>query len=276
MNNIIKKSGSIFEAIKHVDELGEYWLARELMGALGYTNWRSFRDVICRGKISVEKAGIGVENHFEDMLKVVLVGYNNSTEQEIADVRLTRYACYIIAQNGNSAKKPRIAEAQTYFAVQTRRQELSDQYHRDMARLARRQEYSESDKRLSTSIMEAGVSARGLATIKNEGDKSFFGGKSNKSMKSTLGTGDKPWANRAHNVVLAGKTLANEMTTSSIENRGVSTYPDILDNNSGNNRAVRQTILEQQGMAPEEFAAAEDTEKIKKRVQHSDNKLLEL
>lgn len=212
-----------------------------------------------------------MENHFEEVLKVVLVGYNNTTPQDVRDIRLTRYACYIIAQNGNSTVKPKIAEAQSYFAVQTRRQELADQYQNDMARLARRQEFSDSDKRLSSNIMEVGVSPRGLASIKSEGDKSFFGGNSSKKIKSKLGTGNKPWANRAHNVVLAGKTLANEMTAANIENFGISAYKEILNDN---NTAVRKTIHEQQGAFPEEFPPAEDTDSVKKRIKNRNNKLI--
>lgn len=266
---------SIFESIKHEDERGEYWLGRELGEALGYTNWKSFNKVIHRAKISAAKSGFAVDNQFEQVFKVVYVGYNNATPQNVPDVRLTRYACYVIAQNGNPTIKPVVAEAQSYFAVQTRRQEIADQYADDMARLARRQEFSESDKRLSANIMEAGVSPRGLASIKNEGDKSFFGGNSNKQVKEKLGTGGKPWANRAHNVVLAGKTLANEMTAANIENYGITAYPDIMNDNNDNNDAVRKTIHDQQGMYPEEFPPAEDTELIKKRLLRRDQGILE-
>lgn len=264
----IKQSDSIFESIKHEDEQGEFWYARELGEALGYTNWRTFNDVVQRSKISVTKAGLPVENHFEEVLKMVSLGYNNATSRSIKDVKLTRYACYVIAQNGNPTKKPRIAEAQNYFATQTRKQEIAEKYHQDMDRLARRREFTESDKRLSSSIMEAGISPRGLAIIKSDGDKSFFGGKTNKQMKRKLNTGSKPWANKAHNVVLAGKTLANEMTAANIENYGISSYDSILHDNNDNNDAVRTTIRNQQGMNPEDFPAAEDTEKIQRRIEN--------
>lgn len=276
MNSDIRKSGaSIFESIKHSDDRGEFWYGRELGDALGYTNWRTFNDVIQRAKVSIKKTGMAVENHFEEVLKVVLVGYGNTTEQKVPDVRLTRYACYIIAQNGNPTIKPLIAEAQSYFAVQTRRREIAAEHEQDMARLARRQEFSESDKRLSSNIMEAGVSNRGLANIKNEGDKVFFGGKSSKKVKEILGTGNKPWANKASNVVLAGKTLANEMTAANIENYGITSYGDVLNDNNDNNGAVRKTIGEQQGTYPEEFSPAEDTDNIKKRIARRDKGLLE-
>lgn len=270
----LKTRNSIFESIKHTDEAGEFWYGRELMDALEYKGWQSFREVIRRAELSVKNTGMDVENHFRDIPKMVTIGYDNATSRSIADIRLTRYACYIIAQNGNPVKKPRIAEAQRYFAIQARRQELSDQYQSDIARLSRRHEYSESDKHLSSNIMEAGVGSRGLASVKNEGDKALFGGKSSKDMKEIFETGDKPWANRAHNVVLAGKTLANEMTAANIENRGLFTYPDILDSNNQNNKAVRKTIEEQQGMSPEDFPPAEDTDKIKKRLQSEKQNLI--
>lgn len=262
----IKQSDSIFESIKHEDKQGEFWYARELQGVLEYAKWDSFRKVVERAKIALHTTGVPVENHFSHVGKMVSIGYGNSNN--IGDIRLTRLACYLIAQNGNPTKKPRVAEAQNYFATQTRKQEIAEKYHQDMDRLARRREFSESDKRLSSSIMEAGISPRGLAIIKSDGDKSFFGGKTNKQMKRKLNTGSKPWANKAHNVVLAGKTLANEMTAANIENYGISSYDSILHDNNDNNDAVRTTIRNQQGMNPEDFPAAEDTEKIQRRIEN--------
>ncbi|QHU90449.1 DNA damage-inducible protein D [Candidatus Saccharibacteria bacterium oral taxon 488] len=262
----IRQSDSIFESIKHEDKQGEFWYARELGEALEYGTWDGFMPVITRARIAISKTGAPVENHFRDVSKMVSIGYGNP--RAIDDIKLTRFACYIIAQNGSPVKKPKIAEAQAYFAIQTRKQEMSDQYRQDMDRLARRREFSESDKRLSSSVIEAGTSSRGLAMIKNEGDKSFFGGKTNKQMKKKLNTGNKPWANKAHNVVLAGKTLANEMTAANIENYGISSYGAVLHDNNDNNDAVRTTIRNQQGMNPEDFPAAEDTEKIQRRIKN--------
>lgn len=263
---------SPFEQIKHVENGEEYWLARELGTALGYTKWDSFKKVVKRAEISLSKSGLPVENHFSHVGKMVSIGYNNKqNERLIDDVRLTRYACYIIAQNGNPTKKPRIAEAQNYFATQTRKQELMEEYESDMNRLSRRQEFSNSDKHLSANILEAGVSPRGLASIKSQGDKHFFGGKSSSDIKKQYGLSkSKPWADRAPNVVLAGKTLANEMTAANIENYPFSGYAEIMNDNNDNNLAVRKTIVEQQGRAPEDFPPAEDTNVIKRRVERRD------
>lgn len=263
-----------FDSIKHTDEHGEYWFARELGEELGYTNWKSFSGVVERAKISIKRSGYIVENHFEHVLKMVPIGYGNN--REIEDIRLTRFACYIIAQNGNPTIKPKIAEAQSYFATQTRKREIDERYRNDMNRLARRQEYTESDKLLSSNVMEVGVSPRGLGTIKAEGDKVYFGGKSSSEVKEDYGLDKrKPWADRASNVVLAGKTLANELTASSIEKGGVSNFPAILKSNNENNKEVRQTIIRQSGKAPENHEPEEDTEKIKRRVKKRGRGLLE-
>lgn len=272
--SLAKANRETFESIKHIDERGEFWYARELMEALDYTNWRTFQKLIIRTGFSLQNAGVTEAEHIEHLLKPFRSGAQHSKEGETDDYRLSRYACYVLAQNGNPTIKPKIAAAQSYFAIQTRRQELSDQQQSDATRLARRQELTDSDKRLSTSIIDSGVSTRGLAIIKDEGNKVFFGGKSSKEMKAKLKTGQKPWANRAHNVVLAGKTLANEMTVSSIEERGVFGYDNIKNSNNSNNQAVRETIHRQQGLNPEDFPPAEDTEKIKRRLVHTEKKKL--
>lgn len=273
VDNLAQRDKNSFESIKRTDDRGDFWYARELGEELGYTNWKSFSLVIERAKVSMERAGSVVDNHFEHILKKVSIGYGN--DREVDDVRLTRFACYIIAQNGNPTIKPKIAEAQAYFASQTRKRELDVQYRNDMNRLARRQEYSESDKRLSGNVMEAGVSPRGLGIIKSEGDKAYFGGKTSREVKIAYKVEPrKPWADKASNVVLAGKTLANELTADSIEG-GATTFPAILKTNNDNNKEVSETIARQRGLAPGEYGPAEDTEAVKKRVERRGRSLLE-
>lgn len=265
-SEIAKPGFDIFESIKHTDENGDFWYGRELMQALGYSQWRNFLQVIEKSKKSAENSQITSGNHFALKGKVIEVGHNYSTPMEIKDYRLDRYACYLIAQNGDPARKPKIAEAQTYFAIQTRRQELSDQALADQQRLERRKEFSESDKRLSEDIMETGVSAVGMVKIKESGNRTFFGGKSSKEMKQKLGTGSRPWANKASNVVLAGKTLANELTSANIRYNGVSGAENIEETNNFNNQTVRSAIYDSQGINPEDFPAEEDTDKIERRL----------
>lgn len=260
------QSRSDFEDLRHTDSSGvEFWYGRELADVLGYTTWKSFRDLITRAMVSVNSTGLPVENHFEEVSKMVSIGYGN--DRAVEDFKLTRHACYVIAQNGNPTVKPRIAEAQAYFAVQTRKRELELQYQEDMKRLALRQEFSESDKRLSGAVLEQDIHPRGLGIIKNQGDQKFFGGKSSAQIKQAYGILKKttPWADKAPNVVLAAKTLANELTANNIERRGFGNFPAILQENNDNNHSVRETLIER-GVVPENEPPAEDTKLIKKRV----------
>lgn len=272
--NLQKQTGTLFDSIRHVDANGnEYWSARELGEALEYASWDGFKPVVARAKLSTAQSGIPVENHFRDVSKMVVVGYGNDRLINDYDVELTRHACYVIAQNGNAAKKPRIAEAQAYFAYQTERQEKSAQRESDIKRLIARHEFTESDKRFSGAVMEKGISARGLGTIKNEGDKQLYGGLSTKQMKKAYGITKErtPLANRLPNVILAGKTFANEMTAKKLEDLPINTFDDILEENNGNNAEVRSTLLSR-GFIPEEMTPEEDTEKIMRRIVADDKK----
>jgi DNA-damage-inducible protein D len=162
--------------------------------------------------------------------------------------------------------KPHVAAAQSYFAVQTRRQELNQQRDVDMQRLIARHEYTESDKRLSGALYEKEMSDRGIATIKNEGDKVMFGGKTTRQMKQQYGiTTSKPLANRLPNVVLAAKSLSNEMTASNLESTRLETFTEIREEHTTNNKSIRSALIDR-GIVPEEQPPAEDTEEIRKRV----------
>ena len=280
-NNQLQKveNSGRFDLLRHSDDgSGEYWSARELQKALGYSSWQKFEVLINKAKTSFRKSTANqyydINYHFNQVVKMIKTG--KGAERAVDDYLLSRYACYLIAQNGDPSKLP-IARAQAYFNIQTFRQEMSDQIEKDRARLDRRQEFSESDKRLTENIMEMGVSARGVADIKDSGNKAFFGGNSAKEMAEKLGTGKKPWANRASNVVLAGKTLANELTSSSIEYRGAGMggFDEIKDINDDNNKAVRDTIYNQRGLYPEEFPPAEDTDAIRRRIDKKEQKMLE-
>lgn len=256
---------SLFDSIKHVDASGlEYWSARELASALDYT-WEGFERVISRAKISMEETGQNVDNHFRHVSNMVQLG--SGSQRLIDDIELTRYACYIIAQNGNAAKKPAVAGAQAYFAIQTRRQEVLEQRENDIERLIARQKYTESDKRISVAVMEKGISGRGLGQIKSSGDKKLYGGKSTTEMKKQYGITNPrtPLANRTPNVVLAAKSLANEMTAQNLSDYPIEGFDSIKDENDGNNAEVRKTLL-LRGIVPEHLPPAEDTDKIMSRL----------
>jgi DNA-damage-inducible protein D len=270
--SIKRQSESLFDSIKHIDDDDqEYWLARELGEALDYSTYESFEGVISKAKLSVANAGIPVENHFRDVPKMVSIGYGN--ERNVGDIKLTRYACYVTAQNGSAAKKPKIANAQSYFALQTRKQELSEQHDHDIKRLIARHEFTESDKRLSSAVMEKGVSGRGLGIVKTEGDKKMFGGHTTNQMKIKYGIINKrkPLANRAPNVVLAAKSLANEMTAKNLENYPIDTFTGIRDENKGNNSEVRKALIER-GIVPEEMPPEEDTDEVMRRITAEDRR----
>lgn len=257
---------SLFESIKQVDAQGrEYWSARQLGEALGYTTWQSFERVVTKAKLSMIETGNAVDNHFRNVSKMVSIGYGNNRSTN--DIELTRYACYIIAQNGNAAWKPAIAEAQAYFAIQTRKQELSAQHDRDIERLIHRQKFTESDKSVSGAIMEKGISGQQLGKIKSSGDSELFGGKTSKEVKEVYGVpSKKPWANRAPNVVLAAKSLANEMTATKLAEWPIDSYDDIKTENDDNNAELRKALGERD-IVPEKMQPAEDTERVLKRVQ---------
>lgn len=254
-----------------IEDGEEYWYARELADALEYASWENFEKVVTKAKVSVKESGSSVENHFHDVMKMVSIGYGN--DRAVNDVKLTRYACYIIAQNGNAAKKPKIAAAQAYFAYQTRKQELSEQREHDMERLIARQKFTESDKRMSEAVLEKGMSGRGLGIIKNSGDKRMFGGKTTNQMKVQYGITNPrtPLANRMPNVVLAAKSLANEMTATNLENYTIDTFSDVRAENDGNNDEVRKALIER-GIEPEKLPPAEDTDRILHRVKVEDKK----
>ena len=182
------KNDNSFEEIKHIDENGqEYWLARELQEVLGYTEWRNFSKVIDKAKISCKTSGEVENSHFVDVSKMVESGV---ADIPVRDIRLTRYACYLIAQNGDS-KKEAIALAQTYFAVQTRRQELQDQFDRlteDQRRLAIRGELTEHNKSLVEAAKQAGVETRGdFAKFQNRGYQGLYGGLGAKEIHARKG-----------------------------------------------------------------------------------------
>ena len=282
MNNNLQKMNigrsQIFENLKYRDNEGrDYWSARDLQKVLGYTKWENFNLAIERAKKSFETSAMknyyDIKYHFLKVRKMIKTG--KGAEREVNDYRLSGYACYLIAQNGDPSKEP-IALAQAYFNIQTFRQEFNDQMEKDRARLERRREFTESDKRLSENIAEMGIGSRGIAEIKDSGNKVFFGGNDAKEMAMKLGAGNKPWPNRASNVVLAGKTLANELTSSSIENRGVGIggVDEIKEVNDDNNQAVRETIYNQQGLYPEEFPPAGDTDAVQRRLDNNERKKL--
>lgn len=260
-----------FDNLVHYDEeIGiEYWYAREIQTALGYTKWSNFQNVIEKAKISCETASQEVSNHFADVGKMVNIG--SDTVREIDDLKLTRYACYLIAQNGDP-KKDEIAFAQSYFALQTRKQELIEDRINLLRRFEARQRLSDSETLLSKNIYERGVDERGFGRIRSAGDAALFG-KSTAAMKEQLDVKpNRPLADFLPTLSIAAKNLATEMTNHNTEEKDLFGEPSITKEHVGNNKAVR-SMLAERGIKPETLPSAEDIKKLERRVKSEEKKL---
>ena len=261
-----------FDDIMHTTEDGsvEFWYARELMECLGYATWRRFKEVIERAKESCESAGIEVSDHFAGTGK--MIDLPKGAKREVDDIMLTRYACYLIAQNGDP-RKEEIAFAQSYFAVQTRKQELIEERIAYIERTEARGKLRESEKRLSQNIYERGVDDAGFGRIRSRGDQALFGGKSTQDMKKKLGVSDKrPLADFLPTLTIAAKNLATEMTNYNVEEKDLQGEGAITTEHVQNNLSVRE-MLGTRGIKPEELPPSEDIKKLERRVKSQEKKL---
>lgn len=260
-----------FDDYARTDEDGvEYWLARDIMQPLGYAQWRRFEEAIQRAIVSCETTKVPVESHFAKVGKMVELG--SGTHREVNDYRLTRYACYLIAQNGD-VRKPEIALAQAYFATKTRESEVIGQRVAELQRLSARHLLSETETHFAGLAFERGVDAKGFARIQSRGDRALFGGKDTRAMKRELGVPErKPLADSLSALVLNAKNLATSMTTYNIEANDLQGQSQIEVEHVANNRSVRETLMER-GIRPESLAAEEDTKKVERRVKADERKL---
>lgn len=261
-----------FDDIIHTTEDGsvEFWYARELMECLGYATWRRFKEAIERAKESCESAGIEVSDHFAGTGK--MIDLPKGAKREVDDIMLTRYACYLIAQNGDP-RKEEIAFAQSYFAVQTRKQELIEERIAYIERTEARGKLRESEKRLSQNIYERGVDDAGFGRIRSRGDQALFGGKSTQDMKKKLGVSDKrPLADFLPTLTIAAKNLATEMTNYNVEEKDLQGEGAITTEHVQNNLSVRE-MLGTRGIKPEELPPSEDIKKLERRVKSQEKKL---
>ena len=266
----IKRRSLAFDDCAHEEDGVEFWYARDIMKPLGYVRWENFETAIKRAMLSCESAETPVEAHFREVAKMVHAGV---ASREIRDYKLTRYACYLIAQNGD-VRKEEIALAQAYFAVQTRKQEVIEQRVVELQRLQSRQPLTESEKQFAGVAFERGVDAKGFAKIKSQGDKALFGGQDTRSMKRKYGVSDaKPLADVLPNVTLAAKNLATSMTAYNTEAKDLYGVDEVGAEHIGNNASVRGTLVER-GIYPEELPPEEDTKKVERRVKADERKLL--
>lgn len=263
-----------FDEIIHVieDTEVEYWYARDLMPLLGYERWENFERAVKRAMESCKVSEIETSDHFREVTKMVRLG--SGSKRKVKDYMLTRYACYLIAQNGDP-KKEQIAFAQSYFAVQTRKQELIEERIAYIERSEARGRLKESERRLSQNIYERGVDDAGFGRIRSKGDQALFGGYTTQEMKAKWEIKEsRPLADFLPTLTIAAKNLATEMTNYNVEEKDLQGESKITTEHVQNNSSVRD-MLGERGIKPENLPPSEDIKKLERRARAEEKKLIQ-
>ena len=266
----ITRLNKSFEESAYEQDGIEYWLARELQELLGYADWRNFLNAVNKAKESCETTGEAILDHFVDVTKMVKIGSGAERKQD--DIMLTRYACYLIAQNGDP-KKDQIAFAQSYFAIQTRKQEILEERIQLMERLHAREKLAATETELSKNIYERGVDNSGFARIRSKGDWALFGGHNTSDMKRKLGVAEnRPLADFLPTITITAKQLATEITNFNVKKNNLKGEGNITQEHVKNNIDVRG-LLGKSGIKPEDLPAEEDIKKLERRVKTLDKQI---
>lgn len=268
--NDIEQHANTLDSIMHTDDNEvEFWYARDLMEQMRYTEWRNFSKVIEKARVSCSNAGQPIDAHFRDTKRDVELG--SGAIRSIDDVKLTRYACYLTAQNGDP-RKEEVALLQSYFAVQTRTAELLEQRMGEILRIAGRHALTAEEKQLSSLAYQRGVNERDFGMIRSRGDQALFG-MSTTDMKLKLeAPKGQPLADRLHPIAVTAKQLATQMTNYGIQERDLHGTPAITREHVDNNKAVRKSLIDR-GIAPEDLPAMEDIKRVERRAKRDEKRI---